>query len=243
MLARLLHRAVLPRAEEAAARRCRRRRSRSCRRYRWPGNVRELQNCIERAVILAEGDTIQPRHLNLSFAAPRRDGAAGESRGRRSICPARWPRRRGAWSPKSSGARSSRRCKEAGRQQGPRRRAARRSASRRCSPKLQRTPDSTLGRQRLHVPIGLAQRLPAISVRVTSSTIVGRADRRRQHEVQPSRDDLLVVPHRLERPARPRGRRSAAAARAGDQRRAAPSRSASASAPRATASSAATSMP
>jgi len=35
--------------------------------YRWPGNVRELQNCIERAVILAEGDTIQPRHLNLSF--------------------------------------------------------------------------------------------------------------------------------------------------------------------------------
>jgi len=38
--------------------------------YRWPGNVRELQNCIERAVILADGDTIFPRHLNLSFAAP-----------------------------------------------------------------------------------------------------------------------------------------------------------------------------
>jgi DNA-binding NtrC family response regulator len=37
--------------------------------YRWPGNVRELQNCIERAVILAEGDTILPRHLNLSFVA------------------------------------------------------------------------------------------------------------------------------------------------------------------------------
>jgi len=35
--------------------------------YRWPGNVRELQNCIERAVILAEGDTILTRHLNLSF--------------------------------------------------------------------------------------------------------------------------------------------------------------------------------
>jgi DNA-binding NtrC family response regulator len=29
--------------------------------------VRELQNCIERAVILCEGDTIHPRHLNLSF--------------------------------------------------------------------------------------------------------------------------------------------------------------------------------
>lgn len=35
--------------------------------YAWPGNVRELQNCIERAVILCDGDTIQPRHLNLSF--------------------------------------------------------------------------------------------------------------------------------------------------------------------------------
>jgi DNA-binding NtrC family response regulator len=41
--------------------------------YRWPGNVRELQNCIERAVILADGDTILPRHLNLSFAAPLTD--------------------------------------------------------------------------------------------------------------------------------------------------------------------------
>jgi DNA-binding NtrC family response regulator len=38
--------------------------------YRWPGNVRELQNCIERAVILAEGDAMFTRHLNLSFAAP-----------------------------------------------------------------------------------------------------------------------------------------------------------------------------
>ena len=38
--------------------------------YRWPGNVRELQNCIERAVILTDGDVILPRHLNLSFAEP-----------------------------------------------------------------------------------------------------------------------------------------------------------------------------
>ncbi len=37
------------------------------RRYAWPGNVRELQNCIERSAILTEGDTIHPRHLNLSF--------------------------------------------------------------------------------------------------------------------------------------------------------------------------------
>jgi DNA-binding NtrC family response regulator len=33
--------------------------------YRWPGNVRELQNCIERAVILSDGETIHPHHLNL----------------------------------------------------------------------------------------------------------------------------------------------------------------------------------
>jgi DNA-binding NtrC family response regulator len=38
--------------------------------YAWPGNVRELQNCIERAVILCDGDTIHPRHLNLSFRQP-----------------------------------------------------------------------------------------------------------------------------------------------------------------------------
>jgi DNA-binding NtrC family response regulator len=38
--------------------------------YNWPGNVRELQNCIERAVILCDGETIQPRHLNLSFRQP-----------------------------------------------------------------------------------------------------------------------------------------------------------------------------
>jgi DNA-binding NtrC family response regulator len=37
--------------------------------YRWPGNVRELQNCIERAVILADGDSILPRHLHLSFVS------------------------------------------------------------------------------------------------------------------------------------------------------------------------------
>ncbi len=35
--------------------------------YPWPGNVRELQNCIERAVILTDGDTIHARHLSLSF--------------------------------------------------------------------------------------------------------------------------------------------------------------------------------
>ena len=38
--------------------------------YHWPGNVRELQNCIERAVILADRDTILARQLNLSFSEP-----------------------------------------------------------------------------------------------------------------------------------------------------------------------------
>ena len=42
-------------------------------RYHWPGNVRELQNCIERAVILSEGETIQPRQLSLSFVEPSQD--------------------------------------------------------------------------------------------------------------------------------------------------------------------------
>ena len=38
----------------------------------WPGNVRELRNVIERAVILAKGDFIEPRHLPLLGAADRR---------------------------------------------------------------------------------------------------------------------------------------------------------------------------
>jgi DNA-binding NtrC family response regulator len=38
--------------------------------YAWPGNVRELQNCIERAVILCDAETIEPRHLNLSSIQP-----------------------------------------------------------------------------------------------------------------------------------------------------------------------------
>ncbi len=41
--------------------------------YSWRGNVRELQNCIERAVILTEGDTIHARHLNLSFREVMRE--------------------------------------------------------------------------------------------------------------------------------------------------------------------------
>jgi DNA-binding NtrC family response regulator len=35
--------------------------------YVWPGNVRELKNVMERSVLLAKGDSIQPRDLHLEF--------------------------------------------------------------------------------------------------------------------------------------------------------------------------------
>jgi transcriptional regulator with PAS, ATPase and Fis domain len=31
--------------------------------YPWPGNIRELENCLERAMILAQGEEIGPEHL------------------------------------------------------------------------------------------------------------------------------------------------------------------------------------
>ena len=46
--------------------------------YPWPGNVRELQNVVERAVILASGDLLQPADLELpGVSAPT--SAPGES--------------------------------------------------------------------------------------------------------------------------------------------------------------------
>jgi len=38
--------------------------------YHWPGNVRELENCIERAVLLANGDVVHARHLPPTLQMP-----------------------------------------------------------------------------------------------------------------------------------------------------------------------------
>jgi Nif-specific regulatory protein len=35
--------------------------------YDWPGNVRELRNCVDRAVVLGDGKTIQPEDLPYTF--------------------------------------------------------------------------------------------------------------------------------------------------------------------------------
>ena len=114
-----LRRPVLPRSEQEDADRCRRRRSTSCSAYPWPGNVRELQNCIERAVILCDGDTIQPRHLNLS--RPRRPRRRGRrARGTQIDLSGTHARRDcGGSTAKSSAGRSFRPCSEANGDNGP----------------------------------------------------------------------------------------------------------------------------
>lgn len=42
--------------------------------YGWPGNIRELENVIQRALILAPGDTIEAPHLHLPQAALAAEG-------------------------------------------------------------------------------------------------------------------------------------------------------------------------
>jgi DNA-binding NtrC family response regulator len=44
------------------------------RRYPWPGNVRELSHVIERAVLMARGDTIEPVDLRLEAGSSRDAG-------------------------------------------------------------------------------------------------------------------------------------------------------------------------
>ncbi len=52
--------------------------------YHWPGNVRELENCIERAVLLAEGNTIESHHLPPSLQT-KPQGEKGKVRGKFEI--------------------------------------------------------------------------------------------------------------------------------------------------------------
>ena len=43
--------------------------------YHWAGNVRELENCIERAVLVAEGNVIYPHHLPPTLQTAESTGA------------------------------------------------------------------------------------------------------------------------------------------------------------------------
>ena len=47
-------------------------------RHRWPGNVRELENCIKRAVIMADGNSIGADDLGLPGSSPEADESDGE---------------------------------------------------------------------------------------------------------------------------------------------------------------------
>src|SRR5882724_4441431 len=44
--------------------------------HTWPGNVRELQNMMERAVLLAKGNQIEPGDLSISNGGPVAEGAS-----------------------------------------------------------------------------------------------------------------------------------------------------------------------
>mgnify|MGYP003423381473 FL=1 len=49
--------------------------------HRWSGNIRELQNCIEKAVILSEGDALNPQDIQLpqSSHLPEEDDIVEET--------------------------------------------------------------------------------------------------------------------------------------------------------------------
>jgi Nif-specific regulatory protein len=47
--------------------------------HQWPGNVRELENCIERSILLAEGDSIEMIHLPPSLQTKTREGDKKEA--------------------------------------------------------------------------------------------------------------------------------------------------------------------
>lgn len=47
--------------------------------YHWPGNVRELENCIERAVLVCQGDVIRAEHLPPSLQTAKSAGSPSPS--------------------------------------------------------------------------------------------------------------------------------------------------------------------
>jgi two-component system response regulator HydG len=57
--------------------------------YRWPGNVRELENAIERALLLAKGDSLRVEDLPPEVRTAESDGAEGSYRRERDD----WERR------------------------------------------------------------------------------------------------------------------------------------------------------
>ena len=48
--------------------------------HNWPGNIRELKNTVERAIILSEGDLIEPGHIMLQQRSNVPASVASESR-------------------------------------------------------------------------------------------------------------------------------------------------------------------
>jgi DNA-binding NtrC family response regulator len=46
--------------------------------YDWPGNVRELENVIERSLVMATGEKLDPSDIRLDMALRPRQAAAGD---------------------------------------------------------------------------------------------------------------------------------------------------------------------
>jgi len=56
--------------------------------YHWPGNVRELENCMERAVLLSPGKSIEGHHLPPTLQ--KVDGSETTSAGSLQAAVSRW---------------------------------------------------------------------------------------------------------------------------------------------------------